>query len=159
VANETPNVVECKVQIDARPETVFQYLTDPDRIARWLGPVQKLDARPGGEIKIGVATIYSGSGTIVEIDPPRRLVYTWGWDEPGHPIPSGSTRVEVDVTPDGAGSVVQLRHLGLPLDAIADHTNGWQHFLDRLAIAGAGGDPGPDPAATPKAQPTPATRS
>ena len=151
--NETRNVVECEVQIEARPEIVFRYLVDPERIAVWLGPVRALDARPGGEVKIDIATQYPGSGTIVELDPPRRLVYTWGWDEPGHPIPSGSTRVEVELTPVGDGTHVRLRHLGLPLDAVADHSSGWQHFLDRLAIAATGRDPGPDPAAKPKTQP------
>ena len=151
-AKDQPDIVECGVRIDARPETVFKYLIDPERIVRWLGPVQVQDPRPGGEIKIGIATKYPGSGRIVEIDPPRRLVYTWGWDEPNHPIPSGSTRVEVDLTPDGDGTHVRLRHLGLPLDAVADHTAGWQHFLDRLAIAAPGGDPGPDPAASQASQ-------
>jgi uncharacterized protein YndB with AHSA1/START domain len=149
VTSETPSIVEREVRIAARPETVFRYFTDPERVARWSGTVLALDNRPGGEIKILMSDKYPGSGKVVEVDPPHRLVYTWGWDEPGHPIPSGSTRVEIDLTPDADGTRLRLRHLGLPLDAIDDHTQGWQYHLDRLAIAAAGGDPGPFETVTP----------
>jgi hypothetical protein len=40
--------------------------------------------------------------------------------------------------------LVRLVHRGLPDEAIADHTQGWDHYLGRLAVAGGGGDPGPD---------------
>ncbi len=39
---------------------------------------------------------------------------------------------------------MRLVHRGLPDDAISDHTEGWDHYLGRLAIASTGGDPGPD---------------
>jgi uncharacterized protein YndB with AHSA1/START domain len=133
------------LQIAARPELVFQYLVDPERLARWIGPALALDARPGGEIRLLVAGQHVSAGRFVEIDPPRRLVYTMGWDEPNHPIPPGSTRVEIDLTPDGEGTLLQFRHLGLPADAVDDHAGGWAHYLNRLAVAAAGGDPGPDP--------------
>jgi hypothetical protein len=40
---------------------------------------------------------------------------------------------------------VRLRHLGLPADQLAPHTAGWNHYITRLVVAGAGGDAGPDP--------------
>ena len=156
MANENGNVVEREVSIDARPDIVFQYFLDPGRIARWCGTVLALDPRPGGEIRMALSGIHQGSGQVVEIDPPRRLVYTWGWDEAGHPIPPGSTRVEIDLTPVGDGTHLRFRHLGLPADAVDDHAEGWQFSLDRLVIAAAGGDPGPDPS-TVKAQQTTST--
>jgi uncharacterized protein YndB with AHSA1/START domain len=136
--------VEREIRIGARPEIVFQYFVDPARMARWLGPAAALDVRPGGTIQLGVGGQHGGSGQFVEIDPPHRIVYTWGWEEPNHPIPPGSTRVEVDLTPDGDGTLLRFRHLGLPADAVDDHNTGWAHYLDRLAIAAVGGDPGPD---------------
>ena len=35
-------------------------------------------------------------------------------------------------------------HRGLPDGAVGDHTSGWDHYLERLAIAASGGDAGPD---------------
>ena len=137
-------IVEREIQIDARPEIVFRYFTDPQRMARWIGPVIEFDPRPGGRVRLLVDGKYPNAGQVVDVDPPRRLVFTSGWDEPGHPIPPGSTRVEIDLTPDGEGTRLRLRQLGLPADAVEDHTEGWTYYLDRLRIAAAGGDPGPD---------------
>lgn len=143
--------VDREIRIAARPEVVFQYFVDPERMARWMDSSTAaitLDARPGGAIQFTVAGRHGGGGEFVEVDPPRRVVYTWGWDEPGHPIPPGSTRVEIDLTPDGDETILRLRHLELPADAVSDHAQGWGQLLDRLAILAAGGDPGPDPMAT-----------
>jgi uncharacterized protein YndB with AHSA1/START domain len=142
--NAAEPLVAREVRIAAPPETVWQYFVDPEKLARWIGTSLSLDLRPGGQIKLLVAGQHLSGGTYLEIDPPRRLVYTMGWDEPNHPIPPGSTRVEIDLTPDGDGTLLQFRHLGLPADAIDDHDGGWKHYLDRLAIAATGGDPGPD---------------
>ncbi len=139
-----PPIVEREVRIDARPEIVFQYFVDPARMARWLGPATTLDARPGGVIQLGVSGVHGGSGRFVVVDPPRRVVYTWGWDEPNHPIPPGSTRVEFDLTSDGDGTILRFHHLELPADAVDDHTVGWTYYLNRLTVVAGGGDPGPD---------------
>ena len=64
------------------------------------------------------------------------MVFTFGWDEPGHPIPAGSTKVAITLIPEGDERLVRLVHSGLPEDAITDHENGWQFFLDRLALIG-----------------------
>ena len=148
MTNERDDIVEREIQIAAPPATVFQYFVDPERLARWIGQALAVDVRPGGEMRVLIAGQHVSSGRFVEIDPPRRLVYTMGWDEPNHPIPPGSTRVEIDLTADGDGTLLRLRHAGLPQDAVADHAGGWTHYLGRLATAAAGGDPGPDPNAT-----------
>ena len=147
---QTVPLVEREIRIEARPEIVFQHFVDPDKLARWIGTTLVLDLRPGGEMRMTIAGEHVSAGQFVEIDPPRRLVYTMGWDEPNHPIPPGSTRVEIDLTPDGDGTHLRFRHLGLPADAISDHTAGWTHYLGRLAVAAAGGDPGPDSNASPE---------
>ena len=135
--------VERQVRIEARPEIVFRYFTDPERMARWIGPVLEFDPRPGGTVRLLVDGVHPNSGRVVEVDPPRRIVFTSGWDEPGHPIPSGSTRVEVDLAPDGDGTLLRLRQFGLPTDAVADHSEGWAYYMNRLAVVVVGGDPGP----------------
>jgi len=84
----------------------------------------------------------------VEIDPPSRLVYTWGW-EGSDVVPPGSSTVEVTLEPDGDYTIVRLVHRGLPgADKVDLHTKGWEHYLSRLSIAASGGDPGPDSIAT-----------
>jgi hypothetical protein len=51
----------------------------------------------------------------------------------------------VTLTPDADGTTVQVVHRDLPELEVAQHALGWEHFLERLVTAGAGGDPGPDP--------------
>ena len=55
-----------------------------------------------------------------------------GRARPSHP--AGSTEVEITLIPDGGKTRVRLVHRGLPDDAVLDHTHGWDHYLDRLAV-------------------------
>jgi uncharacterized protein YndB with AHSA1/START domain len=131
-------VIDREIRVRARPETVFSFWTDPSKMARWMGREVRLDPRPGGELRID----YNGSdiarGAFVEIDPPRRIVLTWGWEAPGDPTPPGASTVDVEFVPDGDGTIVRLRHSGLATEAIDGHAEGWDHFLERLAEAVAG---------------------
>ena len=143
-------VVEIERRIAAAPETVFAYFTDPERYVRWQGLDARLDPRPGGEFRVTMSGRSNtvATGTFVEIDPPRRLVFTWGWEERGPlpvtaAVPPGSSTVEVDLVPDGDGTILRLRHSGLATpDARAFHTYGWGVTLERLVVTAAGGDPG-----------------
>jgi hypothetical protein len=63
---------------------------------------------------------------------------------PRHPIPAGSTQVEVTLTPRREATLLRLVHRGLPDDAVADHLRGWDYYLDRLQNVVGGIDPGPD---------------
>ena len=61
-------------------------------------------------------------------------------------MPPGSTTIEIDLVPDGDGTTVHFTHRDLPTeDAAGKHAHGWGHYLERLATAAAGGDPGADP--------------
>jgi uncharacterized protein YndB with AHSA1/START domain len=87
------------------------------------------------------------AGEFVEVDPPRRLVFTWGWTNDSAVSP-GSTRVVVTLHAENGGTRVVLRHHGLPEDGQRDHhRKGWELYLDRLGRRIRGDDPGPDPAA------------
>ena len=135
--------VEKEVRIAARPEVVFEFFTDPVKMVRWKGVDAMLDPRPGGVYRVNVTGKEIAVGEYVEIVPHSRIVLTWGWE--GSPIAPGSTRVEITLTPDGEGTILRLRHSGLAGEAALQHAEGWEHFLPRLALAAAGGDPGPDP--------------
>ncbi len=102
------DVYEIEVRVEARPETVFAFFTDPARMVQWKGVDALLDARPGGVYRVNVTGRETVIGEYVEVTPPHRVVFTWGWDN--GPILPGSTRVEVDLIPDGDATIVRLRH-------------------------------------------------
>jgi len=147
---EVANVVEREVRIAARPETVFEFFTDPDKMVLWKGREADLDPQPGGIYRVEMGDQIVARGEYVEIDRPSRVVFTWGWEgqesSGPHGVPPGSSRVEVTLEPDGEGTLVRLRHLDLPEEARQIHGEGWDLYLGRLVIAATGGDPGIDPA-------------
>jgi uncharacterized protein YndB with AHSA1/START domain len=125
-------VVEVERQIAATPETVFSYLTDPAKFVAWMGSRAELDPRPGGRFRIEVGADNAAAGEYMEVDPPHRLVFSWGW-EGSEAVPPGSTTVEITVAPAGSGSLLRLRHLGLPTTGQRDlHQAGWTLYTDRL---------------------------
>jgi uncharacterized protein YndB with AHSA1/START domain len=133
-----------EIVIDATPETIWPFLVEPDQHLRWLGTEVDIDPRPGGTYRVLVYGQHPSSGEYVEVAPFEKVVYTFGWDEPNHPIPPGSTTVEISLHPEGEKTRVRLVHRGLPADAVEDHTGGWDRYIERLAVAATGGDPGPD---------------
>jgi uncharacterized protein YndB with AHSA1/START domain len=143
------NAVVSEVHIAAPPETVFAYFVDPDKMRRWFGSRVHLEPRPGGTYLADINPQARARGAYLEVEPPSRVVFTFGWaDDPN--IPPGSTTVEVTLAPDGEGTHVRLVHRGLQTPEMREqHRQGWEHYLTRLAVAAAGGDPGPDPNASP----------
>jgi uncharacterized protein YndB with AHSA1/START domain len=141
-----------EVVIDASPETVWEFLTDPEKMRRWKGVSSSFDARVGAAYRIEVLPNNIAAGEIVEVDPPHRIAYTWGW-EGNEAVPPGSTTVVYELVPEGGGTRVRLTHSDLPdEDAAASHSHGWEHYLGRLAVAASGGDPGPDPFLTERSE-------
>jgi uncharacterized protein YndB with AHSA1/START domain len=137
-------VVEHEVRVAAAPEVVFEYFTDPAKLVRWMGVDATLDPRPGGVCRLDINGVLM-LGEFVQVDFPSRVVFTWGWERKLFGMPPQSTAVEVSFTPDADGTIVRLAHSRLPSEAVAFHGGGWRHYLDRLAPAAAGGEPGPDP--------------
>lgn len=140
--------VERELEIAASPETVWELLTDPVEAVRWMGRAASFDLRAGGEYRVEVIPGNVARGAFVEIDPPRRLVYTWGWESgaAAELVPPGASTVEFELEACAAGTRLRFRHRDLPnAEAVASHTHGWEHYLGRLAIAAEGGDPGVDP--------------
>jgi uncharacterized protein YndB with AHSA1/START domain len=140
-----PAAIEVSVYIAASPETVFPYFVDPERYVRWMGAGAVLDPVPGGTYRVDMRDGVRAMGTFVEVDPPRRIVFTWGWTH-DHPVAPGSTRVVITLEEEGSGTRVVLRHHGIADDEQrAHHRKGWELYLDRLGVRVSGGDPGPDP--------------
>ena len=129
--------VEREVLIRAPLETVWACWTDPDRLVRWMGTNASIDLRPGGDVRIAYGNGAVMLGSVLEVDAPRRLVFTWGWEDPAELVRPGESRVEVDLDELVEGTRVRVRHLGLPAAEAAGHGEGWDYFLGRLAEAAA----------------------
>jgi uncharacterized protein YndB with AHSA1/START domain len=136
-----------EIHIAAPPERVFKALTDERDLASWFrnpGCPEKfwqVDARLGGRYHYatekGAAVVnnvneFACHGEILEIDPPRLLVYTWiaNW----HDDKSRSTIVRWELTPTAAGTSVKVTHSGLAQEPVArkDYSGGWLGVLESL---------------------------
>ena len=111
----TETAVRREIAIAASPETIWEFLVDPEKATRWMGQSATFDPRPGGEYRVEVLSGNVAVGEFVEFDPPHRLVWTWGW-EPGSPSPEapGSSTIEVELVPEGDGTRLRFTHSGLP---------------------------------------------
>ncbi|HVU62159.1 MAG TPA: SRPBCC domain-containing protein [Mycobacteriales bacterium] len=129
----SPDVLTATVRISAPPEAVFPYLVDPALMVEWIGEWADLDPQPGGSFALDFAST-AVRGSYVEVDPPHRVVFTWG--VPGHDtMPPGSSTVEISLTADGPQTVVELVHRDLPPDEYDSHLDGWTTMLPKLAAA------------------------
>ena len=130
--------VEVALTIAARPETIFRYFTDPARFARWMGVGSVLEAEPGGRLRVGYPTGQVAAGRVVEVEPDRRIVFTWGYEGDGQAVPASSSTVEIALEPEAGGTRVRLRQTGLPAgEPPMAHLAGWRHALASLANAGS----------------------
>jgi uncharacterized protein YndB with AHSA1/START domain len=134
----------------AVPERVFAAFTDPEVLRRWWAaapgwetPVAEVDARPGGRYRCAMKDPAAPApdvvvGTYVEVVPPERLVYTWGWEgDPPEQAGSLASLVTVEFQPDGEGTRVRVVHTGFETDVVRDqHAHGWNGCLDNLQRKG-----------------------
>ena len=140
-----PNDVVREVRVAATQETIFPFFTDPEKMVLWKGIQATLDPRPGGIYRVNVTGHDIARGEYVEVVPYSRVVFTWGWEGEGNPVPPGASTVEITLIADGDGTLVRLRHSGLTPEQGVQHVEGWEHYLARLVIAAGGGDAGTDP--------------
>ena len=125
--------VEVVRRIAASPVTVFSFLVEPAKFTAWMGVGAELDPRPGGRVRIDVDGEHVAVGEFVTVEPPHRVVMTWGW-ESNDAVPPGSTTVEITLTPDDGETVLRLRHMGLPNEQEKQsHQAGWNQFTGKLA--------------------------
>jgi uncharacterized protein YndB with AHSA1/START domain len=120
------------IVIGAPPAAVFSYFTDSARWAAWWGTGSTIDARPGGRVRIVMPGGVAASGEVVEVTPPSRIVFTYGFDS-GKPIAPGTSRVTIELQPAGTGTRLHLSH-AFADDATRDeHVQGWRYQLSVFA--------------------------
>ena len=140
----------------APPERLYRAFTEPADAAAWMwgagapNPSAEMDVRVGGRYRVGKdapADDDSGwgtprwaiSGVFVELDPPRRLVYTLHWEGPVGYNQTGDEVLDeaaiVIIEPVAAGTLVRYEHIGIPDDGIsaAEHGKGVDGSFDALA--------------------------
>src|SRR5579885_3364129 len=104
-----PHCLERTVVIHATRDTVFRYFTDSSRWSAWWGAGSTVDAQPGGKVYIrhpnGVETL----GEVLEVCPPERMVFTYGYAS-GKPIAPGASRVTIVLEDHPAGTRLRLTH-------------------------------------------------
>ena len=127
VATDT-EVVEVQTRIEAPPDEVFPYLVEPELMMRWMGIEAELDPRPGGQFLVNVTGRDTARGEFLEVTPPDKVRFTWGWDGNDAGVGPGATEVEITLRADGDGTQVVLRHRGLPKPSQESHAEGWAHY-------------------------------
>jgi uncharacterized protein YndB with AHSA1/START domain len=141
-----------EIVLSAPVEQVFDMFTDPRQLVRWIGISADLRPLPGGRFHFEVAPGQFCAGQYVIVERPGRLVFTWGWTDPGFGLPPGTSRVEVTLTragDDARSTRLRLVHTGLGGDLGLLHDDGWSRFLARLASVTAGEKPAAYPAEQP----------
>ncbi len=141
MSTETSTSLRISRVIKASRETVFRAWTEPDHLKQWSCPEggrvaeAEVDLSVGGRYKICMHTaddtVHTAVGVYREIEPPRRLVYTWDWEEEGSRV--GETLVTVEFNDLGGSTEVVLSHELFPsAEAKKAHEDGWSSCLNRL---------------------------
>jgi uncharacterized protein (TIGR03086 family) len=134
---------EKSVLVPLSADETFTLITQPDRLRRWQVVTARVDLRAGGDYRWTVIPGHSVAGTFTEVEPGRRVVFSWGW-EGSADVPPGASTVIITLEPAAGGTMVHLTHEGLSGEQEASHAAGWTHYLGRLVTAATAGDAGPD---------------
>lgn len=129
---DLPYTLERTVRVVAPVSTVFRYFTDSARFAAWWGEGSTIEGRVGGTVHIRHPNAVVAGGRVVEIEPDRRIVFTYGF-ESGSPIPIGASRVTVTLVETAGGTQVRLRHELPDAKTRDEHVQGWRYQLALFA--------------------------
>lgn len=137
----TARSVTVRRLVPATPAVAFAAWTEPERLRRWSSPEGtsisdvEVDLRVGGAYRILMrgpeGQPHTAFGTYRTIEPPRRLVYTWDWEEKENAV--GETVVTVEFHDRGDATEVVITHEGFPgPEPAKGHAQGWESCLNRL---------------------------
>jgi uncharacterized protein YndB with AHSA1/START domain len=140
----TTTTMKIERTFQAPAEAVFNAWTSEEVMRRWFHgehawetTVAEVDLRLGGNVRVVMRdpdkdTEYGGVGHYTEIDPPRRLAFTWTWDDDG----DRETLIELDFEESGGATKVTMSHHGLrDAEHVTSHEGGWNNALDNLEAA------------------------
>lgn len=121
-----PESLERCITIRATRETVFAYFTDSERFARWWGAGSRIEPRAGGAVEIRYPNEASARGTILEIEPPSRIVFSYGY---GSGDPAEFSRVTITLEETSGGTELRLTHAFTSAKIRDHHVQGWRYQL------------------------------
>ena len=129
---EGKGIVRMEDRFDTDIDDLWSALTDPRRLARWMGEVEG-DLRLGGEFRFSfVASGSEGTGRVQACEPPRRLLLTMALDQPDEDV------IEATLAADGDQTILVWEERGMPLDQLAAYGAGVQIHVEDLAAYLAG---------------------
>ncbi|AOS62341.1 SRPBCC domain-containing protein [Actinoalloteichus hymeniacidonis] len=126
--------IQLQRQFPYSPAQVWQWIVDPDRLARWL-PGCRIDTEVGGEVCFDFGEEGTATGAVLAVTPPGArgaLTHTWVWEG----VPESTVRWTVTGTAEG--SELTLVHSELVREPAADFATGWHVMLDSLELDLAG---------------------
>lgn len=139
MAVENISSLHLQRRLESSPERVFDAWVNPETVRKWLfttptseSNTTQIDARADGQWVItdrrdGVD--YKALGVYVEIDRPRRLVFTFGMPQ----FSPEFALVIVEIAPEGNGSLVTITHERLPWSHVKETEQGWKNMFTQLA--------------------------
>jgi uncharacterized protein YndB with AHSA1/START domain len=95
---------EKSVLVPLNADETFALITQPDRLRRWQVITARVDLRAGGEYRWTVIPGNSAAGTFTEVEPGRRVVFTWGWEGSAE-LPPGASTVIITLEPAAGGTI------------------------------------------------------
>jgi uncharacterized protein YndB with AHSA1/START domain len=125
---DLPHRLDRELTINASRDIVFRFFTDSARWEKWWGQGSSVDARPGGRVVIRYPGNVVALGEVVEVAPPERLVFTYGY-ESGMPIAPGASRVVIRLAPQGRATRLTLTHDFAEASVRDQHRQGWAYQL------------------------------
>jgi uncharacterized protein YndB with AHSA1/START domain len=120
------------VVIEAPPAAVFKYFTDSARWAAWWGAGSTIDPQPGGRVFVRYPDGTEAAGEVVEVTPPTRIVFTYGYLN-GVPIAPGESLVTIELEPAARGTRLHLTHAFADAAVADHHVQGWRYQLSLFA--------------------------
>jgi uncharacterized protein YndB with AHSA1/START domain len=127
-----PYRVDRSVVIQAPRETVFRFFTDTPRWATWWGAGSTIDPRPGGALFIRYPDGTEATGEVVEVKPPERMTFTYGFVK-GELIPPGGSLITIRLDAHGLGTRLHLTHEFDAEGPRDHHVQGWRYQLALFA--------------------------
>ena len=128
-------IVRIEDRFDTNIDDLWSALTDPRRLARWIGEVEG-DLRPGGEYSFRFfASGAEGTGRVEACEPPRRLLVTMALGQPRENV------IEATLAADGDETILVWEQCGVPVDQLAGYGAGTQIHVEDLAAYLAGREP------------------
>ena len=128
-------LVSQRIELNAPVAEVFRHLTTVEGLLRWMAVDAIVELEPGGRLQWTHENGATMIGRMLELDPPRRLVFTYGWQDDLMGVPPESTTVEIELEEHNGRTILSLVHRGIPTEVVDDHQHGWAFFMTRLQAA------------------------